>query len=897
MRTPGERVFLWLTRAYPRTFRERYADDLLAFFREERTHPRFGRGLLRPLRFWNATIADLMRTAASERLPSRIAPSAFVRNVVMSSLSGLLMDLRDARRSLRSTPAVTATAVIVLTLGIGVGTAIFSVVDTIVLRGLPFPAQHELMTVQETDLATGRPLLAAHQNYADWMRSQEVFTDLAASASGPMLTTAGDRPDRLRTHRITANLFDLLGVAPAVGRGISADDVAADARVAIISDALWRSRFGADPGVTGRTLVFDSSTYTIVGVMPRGFAWPIGSTLVSAVDLYVPYVPEARNLVRGGARNYFVRVIGRLRPGTTLEQAHGQMTRILDNLAAETPAWFEDRGIVVRSLKESIVPPAVRSWMLMLLSAVAVVLVVACAHVANLLLARAQARRRELGVRAAMGATRWRLVRGVVMEGILLASLGTAGGLVLAYWGVDLLRATLPATLPRVWAVAVDLRVVGVAAAVAIATGVICALVPALQMSRADVAAVLQSSGRTSTSSRARHRTRTTLLVAEVALAAMLLVGAGIFASSFIRLVRTDMGFEPGRLLSVQVQVPQPLDGDVQGAMRRTQNGLSASLEQLRALPGVVSAAVISGGAPLSGSYATAAVRAGGRSFSDDDEVVLKQVTADYLETIGARVLAGRTIAPGDTSGGPAVVVLNDEAVRRYFGGRPSIGEQIRIDEGAPRTVVGVVAGMRLFGPERAVRPEAYIPLAQAGNISVSGSLVVRSSGPPAALVPAVKNAIWSAMPGVVISEPSTFDEMFDTLVAQRRMNVVLLGLFGVLALLIASLGVYGVMAYLVEQRTREIGIRMALGAMPSRILSLVLTRAASTIVAGLAIGCLAAIWLERLVMTFVHDGIPRDPVVYGGTAALLFTVGLVASLVPAYRAARVDPLIALRAE
>jgi putative ABC transport system permease protein len=753
------------------------------------------------------------------------------------------------------------------------------------------------MTVQETDLATGRPVLAAHQNYADWVRAQEVFTELAASSSGPMLTTAGDRPERLRTHRITANLFGVVGVSPAVGRGFSVGEVASDARVASISDGLWRSRFGADSGVVGRTLAFDASTYTVIGVMPRGFAWPIGSTLVSSVDLYVPYVPQARDLVQAGGRNYFVRVVGRLRPGTTLDHAQGQMTRIRDGLAAETPAWFADRGIVVRSLKESIVPPSIRSWMLMLLSAVALVLVIACANVANLLLARAQARRRELGVRAAMGATRWRLVRSVVLEGILLAVVGTAGGLVLAYWTVDLLRGTLPASLPRVWAIAVDLRVIGVASAVAIATGVLCALVPAVQMSRTDVAAALQGSGRTSTATRTRQRTRSMLLVAEVALAAMLLVGAGIFASSFIRLVWTDLGFDPDRLLSVQVQVPQPRDGNVQEAIRRTQSGLQASLDRLRALPGVGSAAVISGGVPLSGSYATQPVHVGDRSFPDDDEVVLKQVTADYLETIGARLLAGRTIAPTDTSGAPGVVVLNDEAVRRYFGGGPAIGARIRIDEEAPRTVIGVVAGMRLFGPERAVRPEAHIPLPQAGNISVSGSVVLRSSGPPAALVPAVKDAIWSVMPGTVIPEPSTFDEMFDALVAQRRMNVVLLGLFGALALLIASLGVYGVMAYLVEQRTREIGIRMALGAMPSRILSLVLTRAASTIAVGLTLGCLAAIWLERLVMTFVHDGIPHDPVVYGGTVAVLLTVGLLASLVPAYRAARVDPLVALRAE
>jgi len=897
-------MFAVLLRAYPREFRDRYAGELLAFFRHERNHPRFGRGPLRPLRFWSSTLRDLARTAATERLLFLSSPSRANRATIMHTFSGLLFDLRYAVRSLRATPAVTTTALLVLTLGIGVSTAIFSVVDAIVLRGLPFADPDRLMAITETELPGGRRLPAAYPNFADWARMQDVFESLAGSAHGPMLTTAdAERPERLRPYRITANLLEVLQVRPAIGPGITPQDEQTHARVALISDALWRRRFNADPDVIGRTLPFTTGTYTIAGVMPRGFTYPIGSTMASSIDLWVPYAPAERERARTGGRTYAMLVIGRLKPGVSLEQAAARMATIRDALAAETPRWFTDRGVQVLRLKDVIVPARVRSWMLMLLAAVGGVLLVACANMTNLMLARATGRGRELGVRTAMGATRWRLVRALVVESVLLALLGTAAGVLLAYWSVDLLRVTLPANLPRVWAIAVDLRVTGIAALVAVAAGVLCGLLPALQMSKADVSAALRGSSRTSTAGGGAQRARAVFLVAEVALAAVLLVGAGIFGSSFLRLVQTDMGFRSDRLLSISVEPVIPPaqradSGAVQRAMQQAQTGLLEALERVRALPGVESAAVLAGGVPLSGSWNSQPVTVGGRSFSQqDDEVVLKQVTSGYLETIGAMLLRGRAIDSSDRRGTPPIVVLNDEAVRRYFGQREPIGAQIGIDQEPPRTVVGIVRGMRLLGPEGDVRPEAYVPLDQVERFSIAGSMVIRATRDPRGLVPTVKSAIWSALPSAVIPEPETFDEMFAGIVAQRKLNMVLLTLFGGLALLIAAIGIYGVLAFLVEQRMREIGIRMALGAVPSRILSMVLSRAALAIAAGLAAGFVAALWLERLVMAFVYRGIPHDPLVYGGAAALLLGLGLLAAYVPARRAAKVDPLTALRAD
>jgi predicted permease len=897
MTSAGERVFRLLLRAYPREFRQRYANDLVAFFRQDREHPRYGSGPLHPLRFWITTLRDLSRAAAAERLPAHVA--APHRRPRSAPFADMAFDLRNAVRSLRGTPAVTLTAFLVVALGIGAGTAIFSVVDAVVLRGLPFADESSLVSVSETELETGRPVPAAYPNYADWLQRQDVFAGLAASANGPWLTTKdAERPQRYRIHRITANLFDVLGVRPAIGRGIQADEERGGASVALIGDEVWRRHFGADPDVVGRSIAFDTATYTVVGVMPPGFKYPIGAAVTSAIDLWVPLTRGRNDMTRGGGRNYNLRVVGRLKPGVTIEQAAARMTQIRDALAAETPKWFADRGIMVRPIKDSIVSSTVRAWMLMLLGAVAVVFLVACANLANLLLARSASRQREIGVRAAMGATRWQIVRGLIVESVLLALAGAAGGIALGFWGVDILRATLPAAIPRVWTIAVDLRVAIVAALTAVATGFACGLLPALQLSRTDVSNALRIGGRSATASGSRQTIRTTFLAAEVALATILLVGAGMFGASFWRVITTELGFSSDGVLHVDVMPPLPANpADFEAARQKFETSMAMALESVRPLPGVRSAALVAGGAPLTGSYSTQPVHVRGRAYEGDDEVVVKEVTDEYLQTVAATLLEGRGPGPQDTRGAPPVVVLNEEAARRYLAGLDPIGAQVAIGAEPPRTVIGIVRGMRLLGPESDIRPEAYVPYAQSAEHAVSPSIVVRTEQDPAALVPAVKNAIWSVMPGVAIVEPRTFDEMYAALVAQRKLNMILLGIFAALAVLIASIGIYGMLAYVVDQRRKEIGVRMALGAVPGTVMRMILARASLTIGAGLAAGFFTAAWLERLVVAFLFRGTPHDARVYAAAGVLLFALGLVAAFIPARRAARVDPLVALRAE
>jgi putative ABC transport system permease protein len=895
----GERIFGRLLGAYPREFRERYRDDLIAFFREDRAHPRYGSGPLRPVRFWIATLRDLARSAWRQRAGARTAGAPAAAGGPRRGPGRLAADARLAVRALRTSPGVTVPALLVLTLGIGATTAIFSVVDAVVLRGLPFDDADALVAVAETRLPGGDRGTVAWPNYADWRARQRVFSGMAASANAGTFATAERPVAELRVVRITASLFDVLRVAPEVGRPFrESDEQAGASRVLIISHALWQSRFGGAADVVGRTITLGTVPFEIVGVMPRGFVYPIGPAIVSAVDAWVPFTPASASTVRTGGRNYNLTVVARLANGITLDRASTEMKAIRDTLAVEHPRWFVDHGVTVLPFQEAIVGADVRSWMLFLLAAVGCVLLIACLNVANLLVARAAGRAREIAVRAALGASRRDLAQSLIVESLLLALAGAACGTVAAAWGVEILRSTLPEHLPRLAEVALDLRVLAVTAATAGATGLLFGTWPALRLSRPDVSAMLRDGGRSGTAGAAGARLRAGLVVAEVALAGVLLAGAGLFIASFGRVLQIDLGLDPSRVASVGVSFRRTAPGPTSASDRAVRQALiTGALGSARAVPGVVAAAALGGGLPLTGNSISVPVQFPGRDappFTGDDEAFVHSVTADYLNVVSGTLAAGRFVADADVAGAPPVVVVSDEAVRRYFGSRSPIGETILLD-GQPRTVVGVVRGMRHGGPEQAVRPEVFVPFLQ-GDQS-NGEVVVRTATDPGAIAGAVQAALQSAIPGAVVGEPQFLDRWFAVLVAQRKFNMIVLTLFGSLGVVIAAVGVYGLMAFVVAQRTREIGVRVALGAAPGGIVGMVIGRASRLLLAGLALGLAGALSLERLVRAFLFEAQAYDPSVYAGAAVVLFSLGLSAALGPARRAARVDPLVALRAE
>jgi putative ABC transport system permease protein len=905
----GERLFALLVRLYPREFREQYHGELLAFFRQDREHPKYGSGRLRPLRFWVATIRDLARTAWSHRRLRRreLAARRAERQSTFERWRG---DVRGAWRALRSAPAVTVSALVVLTIGIGATTAIFSVVDAVALRGLPFPDDGQLMSIVETELPSGRPTTVAPQNYADWRARQRVFEPLGASTWGPRLTTIDAPIESLTTVRTTASLFGVLQVAPALGRAFNeADERSGAPPVAILSDSVWRRRYQSDPAVIGRTMAVKTGDVRIVGVMPPAFRYPVSVT----ADLWIPFVPTPAETVRGNSRNYGLSVVGRLKPGVSLVQASEQMGRIRDALAVDHPSWFRDRDVLIRRLQDAVVSAPVRSWMLFLLGAVVAVLLITCLNVANLLVARAAARGPELAVRTALGASRWDLSRALMIESLLLSLLGAGAGLLAALWGVEILRATLPTTLPRLATVAVDLRVVTLAIAAAVGTGLAFGTLPALQVSRPDLMTLAGQGGRSHSGGRASRRIRVGLVIAEVAIAAVLLAGTGLFLSSFVRVASIDLGFDPRRVVSLSGAIAisnllRPAETpEARADSAAFQSQLPATLGRLRAVPGVVAAAAVNGGGPLGGTWLTlSAQHADRRSepFSGNDEPSVRAVTPGYLDVLRGQLTRGRWIEDRDVMGAPPVVVLSDEAARRYFGARDPVGQSLLLD-GSPFTIVGVVAPMRFLGPEQDVRPEAFVPLLQTAlpafvhilqTARPTAEFLVRTDPDPIALVPALHAAIRAEMPAAVLQQ-QTLEQQYASLLAQRKFNMVVLVLFGVVAIVVAAAGVYGLVAFLVEQRRREIGIRVALGAVPSSILRMVLSGTTSMIASGLVIGVAAAAGLERLVRAFLFNPQPYDPVVYGGAALALFAAGLAAAVGPARRAARVDPLVALRTE
>jgi predicted permease len=814
----------------------------------------------------------------------------------------LQRDARHAVGGLRRTPAFTGVALLVLTLSIGATTAILSVVDAVILRGLPFPASDRLVAVGELDAkdpASSPFNRTTPQTFLDWRERQDVFSGLAAIAYAEIsLRRQGNAlPENLRAQRITADFFSVLSTQPLLGRPFSREDeVEGNPKVALISYALWQRRFGGAPDVLGADLPGQQVPFRIVGVMPPGFSYPVDTYVLGVrepVDVWLPYVFTAEDRVRGNEYGYNLHVVGRLREGVSVERAQARMSQIMATLAAETPRWYTERVTRVEPLHE-FVTRGVRTWMVMLLAAVSFVLLIACVNLANLMLARATTRSRELGIRAALGGSRWDLSRLLLLESLILSLTGAALGTAVAWWGVELLRSLIPAEVPRAATVAVDLRVLATTAILAVLTGIAFGMAPVLELSRPNVVGLLGQSSRASTVGLRLKALRSTLVVAEVALAGVLLVGSGLFLASFDRVTAVDLGLDPDDVLTVRVRVLEA-PADLEHAARRNRDLLTSALRRVRAIPGVEAASLAGGGLPLRGDLRTFAFGIPGRELSRNEDIALNQISPDYFRALEVPLLRGRFFADTDIEDAERVVILNQAAVARYFPGEDPVGRVVRLL--GDRTVVGVVGDIRYDGPDSGWRTQAFVPLAQSRVFGAT--LILRTTPGAREVFPAVREALLSELPDTL---PARIDEQtlgyyFDALVAQRRFNMMLIALFGLLGLTIASAGVYGVVAYVVSQRTREIGIRMALGALPSAILSSVIGGALLTVTVGIALGLTGAWALAGLVRGFLFEVEPHDPRVYAAALLVLLTAGLAAALGPARRASGVDPQIALRTE
>jgi putative ABC transport system permease protein len=813
-------------------------------------------------------------------------------------------DLKSAIRSLRKSPTFTAVALAVLALGIGAGTAIFSVVDAVVLRALPFDEHDRLAVVLEYDPTRATTFgggSTTAQTYLDWRRMQDSFDGLAhVSTTVFRLKNDNGEPGEARGLRSTWEFLPMLRVKPLLGRPFTVDDeVEGRHRVVILSYGFWQRRFGGSPDAVGRTIDLSDQSWEIVGVMPREFAYPVAAE--KPTELYVPMMFRAEDKVRGSSRNYNGNIIGRLRNGVSLQQANDQMHRVSETLDQQYPKWGAGRRAKVITLQEHLVG-RVRAWMLLLLGAVAIVLLIACANVANLMLARATVRGREIGIRAALGASRWRLVRGLLIEGLVLSLAGAALGVVLAYAGVQTIRAWLPAGLPRVGAIGIDLRVLIATAGTAMLSGIFFGVVPALHSSRPDLTRALKDSGRSSTAGAATQRLRGALVVAEVALAVMLLVGAGLFIGSFVRLMKIDMGVDYHNVLVLDVSPPQPPGKfDFKLAMAASRTYVPQMLEAVSRVPGVEIASTISGGTPLTGSWSRTSVTIPGRGElkGDDDSIDRRTVSPGYLRTLRIPVLRGRHLEPTDNRSAPPVIVINNAAARKYFPNEDALGKRMKFDD-KEMTIVGIAGDIRALGPESPPRQEVYLPFDQ--DETIGSTLVMRTTGDPMTVLPAVKAAIWNVnREQRLTSDAVTLEKYMERLIAQRRFNMAVLALFGGLGLVIAAVGIYGVMAYLVAQRTSEIGVRMALGATRGNVVSMVLKRAGFLMGLGLVAGCAGAWYLTvtpRIgLKSYLFETQPTDFWIFGASLITLALAGLIASAVPAHRAASVDPLVALRTE
>ena len=801
----------------------------------------------------------------------------------------LRQDLQYALRRLFKNPGFTGIAALTLALGIGANSAIFSVINAVLFRPLPFPESDRLVGVYQ--VWKGRRNVMSPSNFLDIRRQTQTLEDAGAIDSTEFTLTGAGEPVRLQGSEVSASFFNVLRVRPLLGRTFAADEnEPGKDKVVVLGHALWQQRFGARGDVVGSSLVLDGHPRTIIGVMPPGFSYPAEQQLWIPIE-YTDDTKKAR-----GA--WFLSAIARLKPGVSAEQSASEIATLGKALEKVYPRENTDVGFTTFPLHEAIVGD-LRPALLVLLGAVGFVLLIACANVANLLLARAVARETELAVRTALGAGRARLVRQLLTESLVLGAAGGAIGLLIAFWGSDLLVSLQPDGIPRLNEVAIDRQVVLFTMGISLLTGVIFGALPALQMTRGGLAASLKEGGRGNMAAAGSARLRGTLIVAEMALAVMLLAGAGLLIKSFGKLQAVDPGFRPEETLSFELSLPRTqYQEDVQIV-----SFFDRVSDRIEALPGVRAVGGVMG-LPLSGLRFNISFSVKGRPEAAPGQMPSMEVrvaTADYFRTLGVPLKRGRLFTDADTAHTTPVVILSEAAAAKYFANEDPLGKQIEMgwsredEKRAGGEVIGVVGDVKELGLDEEFPAEIYLPMRQwpVGRMT----FVARTAVPPMSLADEVKQAVQELDANLPVNEIRSVEAVVAESIAQPRFYMLLLGVFAAVALILAAIGIFGVMSYMVSQRTREIGIRMALGAQGGSVVSMVVRQAMLLAGAGLIVGLVAALALSRTLTTLLFDMSPTDPVTFATVIGVLAAVAFLASYLPARRAASVDPIEALRAE
>ena len=850
----NQRLYRLLLHALPHDFRAEYGADMLELVRRRARDENV-------VFLWIETIADIFSSAIKEHSHM------------------LMQDLTYTLRTLGRAPVFTTAAILTLALGVGANTAIFSVVNAVMLRPLPYQEPDRLVGIWETNPGLNISAFSASVlNYLSWREQSRSFEALGAFGGASLNLTGDGEPERVLGGTLTASVVPLLGVHPLLGRAFREEEERPGAApVAMLSESLWRRRFAANPAIVGRSIELNGSRTQVVGIAPAELNFPAKAQI---------YLPMRLDPARENRGNHMITAIGRLRPGVSVDQANAELQSVAVRLERAYPQTNQGWSVRLARFHEWIVPQRIRTALLVLLGAVALVLLVACVNVANLLLARAVARSREIAIRLALGATRRRIARQLFTESGFIAMCGGLSGFLLAWWAVAALKRLVGASVPRSADIRVDGVVLAFALGVALLTGMLFGLAPVYQVAAANLSGTLKEGGRHATPG--RLLLRKTLVVAEVAMATMLVIGAALLARSFNRLQRAELGFQAGHLFTAQISLP---------ARKYPHKAAIAFfnklLEDLRRAPGVRSAAISSGVPMGAGDYTSMS----GRGVSDRPvSADWRVVSADYFRTMGIPLLRGRFFGPEDQAEGVPSILLSASYARQLYGDQDAVGRAFRLGDQKTRfQVVGVVGDVRLYSLEQEPSPAMYF--AAPVNLWSTMTIVIRTAGNPSGGAPLLRGIVKQMDPLQPIYSARTMDQWIDNSSVQARSNAILVTIFGGVAMLLAAIGVYGVLAYSVTQRTSEIGVRIALGAGEGSIMRLVIGQGMLLAAVGLVSGALGALGLQQAVSKVLFGISPRDPATFAVVLPGLAVVSLLACFVPAWRAGRIDPLRALRQE